>query len=56
METNFVYLYFGKLYYDRNTIVKDLRKRGADKDNELSDEYLISEAMEIGELKQVILN
>lgn len=50
MKTNFVYLYYGKYYSDCTEIVKDLRNRNVDENNELSDDYLISEAISVGEL------
>lgn len=42
-------------YQNRQTIAQSLRDRGADDLNELSDEFLIEEAISLGELEVALL-
>lgn len=42
-------------YHSKQTIAQSLRDRGADEFNELSDEFLIEEAISLGELHVSLL-
>lgn len=42
-------------YHSKQTIAQCLRERGADEFNELSDEFLIEEAISLGELEVSLL-
>lgn len=42
-------------YHSKQTIAQSLRDRGADEFNELSDEFLIEEAISLGELEVYLL-
>ena len=43
-----MYKYEGKILTE-NELIKEIRKTGVDKDNELSDEYILNESYQLGE-------